>query len=128
MTEALEGIVARLITDDELLINLGSEEGVEVGYIFKVLDPRTQNVNEPVSGRDLGSIERVKAMVAVVSVSEHLALARKHPRRGSGLSATARLLSGEPVRERLTSDTWPEGVAVQDPVVFANRRLEPPKQ
>ncbi|WP_442864682.1 FlgT C-terminal domain-containing protein [Aeromicrobium sp. HA] len=120
MTDRLTGKVVRLITDDELLINLGSAAGVAVGDTFKVLDSRTMNVREPGTNRDLGSLERVKSRLQVVQVSEHMALAEVMG-RSTGISGATRILTGGSISSRLTSGTWPEGVEPGDPVVSVPR-------
>ena len=126
MAERLNGFVARLVTDDELLMNVGSDDGVSKGQIFAILDPKTRNVHDPKTGRDLGSLDREKARVAVIKVGEHLSLARIFPSRRVGLSGAAMYLSGSTITgSRLTSDTWPEGVEVMDPVVETGDQVKP---
>lgn len=122
----IEGLVAKIVTDDELLINKGNPDGVEVDMIFEVLDPRTQNVTDPQTGENLGSLERVKARVRVVEVGDRISLARIRPSRGSALSDAARIVSGLPGTSRLTSEVWPEGVERGDPVKFTGLRAAPP--
>ena len=93
MIEESEGRVVRLVTDEELLINLGSEQGVTEGDTFQILDARTRNVKEPGTNRDLGSLDRVKTQVVVIQVSELMSLAKVR-RRTMGLSGAAQVLSG----------------------------------
>jgi hypothetical protein len=71
---ALRGYVARLITDDELAINLGSRDGVHKDMYFNVVDTRAEDIPDPVTGENLGSIQRIKAQVRIISVSERLSL------------------------------------------------------
>jgi hypothetical protein len=121
------GYVARLVTDTELLLNIGSDDGVEVREIFEILDPNTRNVKDPVSGEDLGSLDRIKARVVVARLSEKLSLARIHPSRFTGISGAARILSGDPPQSLLSPSTWPEGVKVRDPIRSTGLILDPPK-
>jgi hypothetical protein len=116
MIDQAEGKVVRLVTDEELLINLGSEQGVREGDTFIVLDERTRNVKEPGTNRDLGSLERVKTRIIVIQVGELMSLA-KVKRRSMGLSGAALVLSGVPTSNKLTSSGWPEGVEEGDPVM-----------
>jgi len=122
MAERITGQVVRIITDDELIMNLGSNDGVQVGQIFAVLDPLTQDVTHPVTGQVLGSLDRVKARVAVTQVGERLSLARVHG-RVSGISGAARVLSGGGPVSRKTADRWVEGVGLMDPVVSTGKRI-----
>ena len=123
----IQGIVARLVSDDELIINKGSNDGVMKNMIFNVLDPRTQNVYDPVSREDLGSIGRILAQVRVTDVRPKMSLARVNSRSALGtISATARILSGYTGPSRLTSDVWPEGVKEEYPVGYNGVMYEPP--
>ena len=38
--EPLRGKVARILNSRELVINIGEQEGVEIGMLFDVLDPK----------------------------------------------------------------------------------------
>jgi hypothetical protein len=114
------GRVVRLVTDDELIMNLGSAHGVLENMIFDILDPSTQNIIDPDTHENLGSIERVKAQVRVINVSERISLARVHPLRGrAGVSSASEALMGrKPPSTRLSNDVWPDGVTPGDPVKF----------
>jgi hypothetical protein len=122
--QTLKGYVARLITDDELAINLGSADGVREGMSFNVLDTSTESIPDPVTGEDLGSIERLKARIRIISVSERLSLGVISPPRGrEGVPSSLRLWEGpRPRSGRLTGDAWPEGVKVGDPVQSVTSR------
>lgn len=115
----MTGLVARLVSDEELIINKGSYDGVRKNMIFDVLDPRTQDVTDPETGEDLGSFDRVLARVRVTDVLERMSMARLTPGRtgfGGVLSNVARAMSGYQGPARLTSDTWLEGVRQGYPV------------
>jgi len=75
---AITGNVARILTTRELVINKGSADGVGKGMIFEVLDPKAENITDPVTGESLGSIDRPKIRVRVQDVAEHLAVARTY--------------------------------------------------
>ena len=120
-TSSLRGYVARLITDDELVINLGSRDGVKEDMIFSILDEATENITDPKTGEDLGSIERVKAQVKITAVSERLSLGLiSWPSRNrEGFPGNIGILMGpKPRSGKLTGSTWPEGVKVGDPVKY----------
>jgi hypothetical protein len=115
-----EGHVVKLVTDDELLFNRGSRDGVKKDMYFNVLDPNTQNVSDPITGEDLGSVDRIKAQIRITSVSERMSLGRVYPPRGrGGLTTSVELLMGpKPLSGKLTGDTWPDGVDIGDPVRY----------
>jgi hypothetical protein len=115
------GYVARLITDDELAINLGTKDGVKEDMIFNILDENTENITDPITGENLGSIDRIKAQVKITAVSERLSLGLiSWPSRGrDSLPYNIGVLMGpKPRSGKLTDDTWPEGVQVGDPVKY----------
>jgi hypothetical protein len=116
----LQGHVARLVTDDELVINLGSRDGVKKDMYFNVIDESTENISDPITGEDLGSIERIKVQVRIIRVSERLALGLIYPGRSrTDFPGDISVLMGpKPRSGKLTGNTWPEGVKVGDPVIY----------
>jgi hypothetical protein len=116
---SITGFVARIVTDDDLIINKGRADGVVEGMIFDILDTRTRDIKDPYTGEDLGSFNRVKAKVRVDEVGDRISLARITPSRGGAISEAARIVAGVPKTSRYTSEVWPEGVEVGDPVGFA---------
>jgi hypothetical protein len=112
------GLVAKIINEDELVINVGSDHGVEPDMVFEVLDSRTRDIRDPKSGAMLGSVDRLEAQIRITQVSDKISLARHTwPRRYSALGSVAEALSG-PSRGRLSADIWPEGVSAHDLVRF----------
>jgi hypothetical protein len=104
------GYVARLITDDELVINLGSRDGVKKDMYFNIIDESARDVPDPITGENLGSIDRIKAQIHIERVSD---------RGRSGFPGSIGILMGpKPPSGKLTGDTWPEGVKVGDPVKY----------
>lgn len=74
--EPVQGHVAQILNAQELVINRGSSDGVRVGMVFDVLDPKAENIADPITGEDLGSVYRPKVKVRVTAVEERLAIAR----------------------------------------------------
>jgi hypothetical protein len=72
----IRGLVAEVVSDRELILNRGSDDGVEEGMYFAVLNPDTIAVTDPESGEDLGGIKVVKITVQAVEVGPRLTLAR----------------------------------------------------
>jgi hypothetical protein len=58
--EVLRGKVAALLTSRELVLNLGSDDGVEVGMRFAITDPDT--------GKVIGDVKVPKTVVKIVRV------------------------------------------------------------
>lgn len=119
-TNVPEALVARLVTDDELIINRGSKDGVKQGMRFKIVDSLTEDVFDPVSGENLGSIERIKTQIEIISVSDKISLARVYPSRGrANFPSNIDMLMGpKPPSPKLTGDRWPDGTAVNDKALY----------
>jgi hypothetical protein len=122
--------VVRLITDDELVFNLGAVNGVRTGMLFNVIDPATEDILDPQTGENLGSIKRKKAQIRVIDVSPRISLARVYPSRGrAGFSRDADTLMGpKPPSATLSGESWPDGVRVGDPVEFSAERVDVRRQ
>ena len=73
----IKGKVAKVLTERDLVINKGDADGVEVGMRFKVLNKNGTDIRDPDNpSHIIGTVEMTKVVVKVVSVQEHLAVAR----------------------------------------------------
>ena len=75
MTEPIVGKVARISSDRELIINRGSEHGVETGMIFRVKGADIE-VKDPDTQEVLGQVSRIKVLVRVEELSKRFCIAR----------------------------------------------------
>ena len=73
---AVEGKVAKILGNSEIVINCGSGQGVRRGMLFEVFAPEGEEVWDPDTGETLGTVEDVKAKAEVTEVKERLAVAR----------------------------------------------------
>jgi hypothetical protein len=73
---AVEGKVAKILGNNEIVINRGSGQGVRQGMLFEVFAPEGEEVWDPDTGETLGTVEDVKAKAEVTEVKERLAVAR----------------------------------------------------
>ena len=73
---AVEGKVAKILGNNEIVINRGRNEGVRTGMVFEVFAPEGEEVWDPDTGETLGTVEDVKAHAEVTEVKERLAVAR----------------------------------------------------
>ena len=71
----IRGKVARILNTRELVINLGSEDGITLGMYFDVMDPKGTDIEDPDTREVLGSIERPKVRVKVSRVETRLSMA-----------------------------------------------------
>ena len=75
---AVEGKVAKILGNNEIVINRGRNEGVRAGMMFEVFAPEGEEVWDPDTGETLGTVEDIKAHAEVIDVKERLAVARLH--------------------------------------------------
>ena len=73
--EPIRGKIARVLNSREVAINKGSDDGVKVGMIFKILSTKGSAIEDPDTGEPLGSVDFVKTSVKVTVVQERVAVA-----------------------------------------------------
>jgi len=73
----LSGLVAAILNEREIVVNLGTEQGIVIGMKFKVMD-QAKPVKDPATGADLGIVRRDKVKVKVVDVQAKLSIARTY--------------------------------------------------
>lgn len=113
--------VAKIVSEDELVINKGEFDGVEPGMIFAVKDERLEDIVDPDTGEDLGSIDRPKIFIVMTRIGERAALGKRY--EPSNLRS---LLGGgfQAYRPRgiLSSEDWDERVEIGDVAVWEGER------
>ena len=75
MSTSIEGKVAAIIDDTTLVLNVGSEQGVQEGMAFAIFASHGE-IEDPDSGQSLGRWEAVKARVVATHVQERLCTVR----------------------------------------------------
>ncbi len=87
MAERLTAKVAEILTGQELVLSKGSDDGVQVGMRFAVLNRKGAEIKDPDSGEVLGSVELEKTLVKVVRLHRRLSVARtfRQVRSGGGV-------------------------------------------
>jgi len=117
---AIRGQVAKLVNEEELIINRGKEAGVVSGMTFWVMDPSTEHILDPETGEDLGGVPRTKVRVMVTSVGSRVSLAERVAPSSNPFSGVAGLfINQSPSRKSVgiaNPRSWPEGVEVGDPI------------
>lgn len=78
----VEGVVAAILTERELVINRGYNDGVVAGMKFRVLSEQPFEVIDPQTQRSLGFIDREKVRVEASVVKERLSICRTYRRVG----------------------------------------------
>ncbi|MGP6173648.1 hypothetical protein [Corynebacterium sp. A21] len=92
MATEIRGAVAKILSDQELVINKGTNDGIKEGDYVAVLPFAPETVEDPVSGDELGHLYRFKAALRVTQVSASLAIASTYKLRsvkvgGQGMGA-----------------------------------------
>lgn len=85
--------VARIISDREIAINVGSDQGLGEGDVLLVLDEPIV-IEDPDTGSKIGEIVRHKAVVKVYAVEPSMALARTFRIRTINIGGTQVGLGG----------------------------------
>jgi hypothetical protein len=104
--EPLRGKVAALLNERELVINLGTRDGVRPKMRFRVLAAQPFEVPDPDSGEPLGVIVREKVRVQVVEIHANLSICSTYEALRSGRAVTPLrdVLDQPTVRTLRTSD------------------------
>ncbi len=92
MRDPIRGKVARVLNSRELALNLGSEHGVRIGMFFDILDPKGDNITDADTGEIIGSIERAKVRVKVVSVQARLSVASTYKKERVNIGGSGSLV------------------------------------
>jgi len=80
MVERIEGKIANVNSDREVIVNRGSADGVSVGMIFRVKGVPV-DVLDPDSDEVLGQVSAVKTVVKVVEANDRFSIARTYRNR-----------------------------------------------
>lgn len=73
---AVQGKVAMILNDREVVINRGKDHGVEMGAKFKVVE--TVEVEDPDTKETIGTIEREKIRLEVAHLEPAMSIARTY--------------------------------------------------
>lgn len=82
----IRGKVARLLNARELALNIGSDQGVVQGMRFAVLNPRGEDITDPDTGANLGSVEVQKVLIEATRVEPRVCVARTYRTRTTKVS------------------------------------------
>jgi hypothetical protein len=70
----LEGYVAAILNERELVINIGSNQGVAVGMKFKILANSPTSIYDPISKERIGELNLEKVKVKCTKVEEQFSV------------------------------------------------------
>jgi len=107
MASPIEGKVARILSENCVILNVGSAAGVKPGMLFVVL-ALGEEVVDPESGEVLGRWELPKGHLRVAHVQERLATceAWSPPRKEEPEDPTTNVLSAALIAHSMRPETW----------------------
>ena len=73
--ELIRGKVAQVLDSRQVVLNIGSSDQVTVGMVFKIINPKGEQIKDPDSNQVLGSVESPRAFVRVIEVQDNLSVA-----------------------------------------------------
>ncbi|MDE0041408.1 MAG: hypothetical protein OXT74_05195 [Candidatus Poribacteria bacterium] len=79
MNKPIRGKVARVLNGREIVLNIGTANGVVVDMYFDVIDADELEIRDPDTNQLLGSIERSKIRVKIIHAQEKLSVAACSP-------------------------------------------------
>ncbi len=74
----IEGRVAAILTRRELVLNVGTADGVSKGMKFAVLNEHGLEIVDPQTGEPLGSVALPKVILEIARVDDHLSIGRTY--------------------------------------------------
>lgn len=108
---AVEGKVAKILNNNEIVINRGRGHGVRQGMFFEVFSAEGEEVWDPDTGETLGTVEDVKARAEVTEVKDRLAVAKL---QGAETPfGTANLGEMQENLQRIFGQMFGEGIQIQ---------------
>ena len=87
VNEPIVGLVARIINERELAINIGSKNGVLGGMKFSVMAKDAIEVHDPETNEKLGVVDREKVRVMANEVRERFSICKTYREWVSGPAA-----------------------------------------
>lgn len=111
------GKVVKIMSDRQLVINIGENKGASVGDYVGVIDPDKEKVSDPSEGTAVGEIVYFKASLRLTHVSAHLSVASTYRTRTVNKGG----VMGVSVSKMLDSPKWEKEVE-NFPVAGVERR------
>ncbi len=84
LARGLQGRVAQILNERELVINIGEQNGVEEGMRFAVLAGSPVQIQDPETGEPLGWLDREKVRVEAIRVMERMSVCTTYETRVVG--------------------------------------------
>ncbi|MDQ2730966.1 MAG: hypothetical protein M3Y56_04850 [Armatimonadota bacterium] len=93
--QALEGRVAQILNANELVINIGSDAGVQTGMHFRVLSQEPIEIVDPTTKAVLDTIDREKVQVEAKEVRPKITICKTYRILSVRAGSLRRSLAGD---------------------------------
>ena len=129
---AIEGKIASILNERDVVINKGSDDGITEGMRFKVNDPAVK-ISDPDTGDELGTMRREKIRVKVMELQPRFSIAKTYETYTAPMSSVAtqvadafrsrmvtrvrKIILEPPDQKTVTIDVTGSTVNIGDPVV-----------
>ena len=130
----LEGKVAQILNERELVINIGAKDGVKKGTKFAVLAATATTIVDPDTKEELGIVDRPKVRVEAREVNDRFSICRTYETTvvgGGGLMGPGSIsdILGSPRREvpktlRAAEGSFPEPLTESESYVKIGDRVK----
>lgn len=94
--ESIEGKVAGILSEEELVVNVGARNGVKKGMVFNVLAATPLEFHDPDTGELLTVLDRTKVTVRVTKVEDKASICATYRTHfvGGGILSGIAAISG----------------------------------
>lgn len=119
----IRGKVARILDKYRVVINVGSEDGVQEGDRFVIYD-EVDAIEDPDTGEEIGELELPKANLEITHVQEQMSIGTHESEKTIDPVTVTSFLEKKKIQEKLPIDDdedvpsriQPEPIQVGDPV------------
>ena len=74
-TELVRGKIAKILNSREVALNIGKDQGVELGMRFEILPPVGFDIPDPDTGNTLGTVAIPKVTVEITRIYDNVSVA-----------------------------------------------------
>lgn len=103
--DLIEGHVAQILNERSIVINKGSVAGVKIGMRFKVLSTDPLAIVDPITGEEIGELNREKIRVECIEIYESFSVCSTYMKHWRGGYFSGSAIMNELVQEREVVET-----------------------
>lgn len=120
----IEGRVAQVLNERQLVINRGELDGVRDGMKFDVLSESLLPITDPETNQVLDNLDRIKARVIVTQLRDRVAVCSTYEQTGDGLANILSVFApAQKVKLRIDSSETPPSLDPEESYVRRGDRV-----